>query len=109
DRLVIALPAELATTVGGAVDHAGGVQRAVAEHIDHQRHPFACRIFEARPDAPARAEVAHLAARARAVVVVIAAHGDGAGGRIAADHHLHDRGGLAELAVALVFGPAKDA
>ena len=67
------------------------------------------RVFEAGADAAARAEVARFAGVAALAVIVVAAHGDGAGAGVAVDHHLHDGGGLAELVVGVVLGLREDA
>ena len=45
-----------------------------------------------------------LAGVAALTVIVVAAHRDGAGARVAVDDHLHDGRGLAEFAVRVVFG-----
>ena len=66
------------------------------------------RVFEAGADAAARAEVARLAGVAALAVIVVAAHGDGAGARVTVDDHLHDGRGLAEFVVGVVLGLRED-
>src|SRR5690606_28135129 len=107
--LVVAGPHALAAAVDRVVEHAVGGQRTVAEHIHHQRPALAGCVFQAGADAFAGTDVAQLARGALAGVVVEAAHLDGARAGIAVDDHLHHRGGLAEFAVAVVFGLAPDA
>ena len=91
------------------VDHAIAGQRAVAEHVHHQRHARRGRRIPGTRPCSARRENPRLAGGAIARVIVEAAHGDGAGAGVAVDHHLHHGGGLAEFGVAVVFGLGEDA
>src|SRR5690606_19703434 len=56
----------------------------------------------ARARAASRAEILDLALLACAAVVVVPAHRDAARARVALDHELHDRSGLAELGAVCV-------
>src|SRR2546421_12642794 len=62
------------------------------------------RVIQHRADHLAGLEVAVLAGGARAVVVVVAAQGDGARARVAVEHQLHDGGGFLDVRVGEVTG-----
>ncbi len=89
-----------AAALFGIVDHAVAGDRAVAEHIKHQRHAAVGGVFQAGAHAFAGAEIADFAGGAVAGVVIKAAHGHGAGAGQAVDHHFHDGGGFAVFAIA---------
>src|SRR6185503_3857842 len=107
-RLVVTSPLTLAAAVDRVVDHAVRGQRAVAEYVDHQRLAATCGELQTRADTAARAQVAQLAGRAIAGVIVETAHADRARTRVPFDHELHYRRGLLELAVIAEVG-AEDA
>src|SRR5690606_26550083 len=100
--LVVACPLALAAAVDRIVDHAVARQRAVAEDVENERHADARGVLEARAHAASRAEILDLTLLACAAVVVVAAHRDAARARVALDHELHDRSGLAELGAVCV-------
>src|SRR5262249_30588372 len=104
DRGVVALPAELVAAGGAAIHHAVGTERAVRQHVHHDGAAEARRVLEHRADHLPGLEVAGLAGGTGAVVVVVAAEGDGTGAGKAVEHQLHDRGGGGDVVVLEVGG-----
>ena len=105
--LIVGRPDALATTRHRVIDHAAAGQRAIAEHIDHERFAATRGVFQAGTDTAAEIEIPRLAGRAITRMVVETAHLDGAGTGIAVDDHFHDGGSFAKISVAGVLGGGK--
>src|SRR5690606_4091498 len=106
--LIVTGPDTFAAPGFGVIQHAVAEDGAIAEDVDHDGHAFATGVVKAGTDATACAQITLLAGGAVTRVIVVSAHGDGAGTGITFYHQLHHRGGLPEFAIAIKFSSAED-
>src|SRR5690606_34035355 len=107
--LVVASPYTLAATCGGVVGHAVTEYRAVAKYINHQRHIFACGIFQAGAYAAGGALIANFDSGAVGSVIIVTTNGDGASIGVTVNYKSHNRSGFAQRAIAIKFCERKNA